>query len=127
MSSLKIKDKPASIPAAVFGWRFLPMLTIAPLPSHTLGGVVLHTLLQRLQKCSFFKGGGKEGRREDPTYKSSALLVTYILLQKCFSGVILVNLVEIYLSYIEMLKIYLKCRQVLKTSMQFESCLIDLT
>lgn len=106
------------------------MLTIAPLPSHTLGGRggVLHTLLQRLQKCSFFKGGGKEGEREDPTYKSSALLVTYItLLQKCFSGVILVNLVEICLSYIEKLKIYPKCRQVLKASVQFESCLIDLT
>lgn len=104
------------------------MLTIAPLTIPHSGGVVLHTLLQRLQKCSFFEGGGKERGREDPTYKSSTLLVTYItLLQKCFSGIILVNLVEICLSYIEMLKIYPQCRHVLKTSVQFESCLIDLT
>lgn len=74
------------------------------------------------------KGGGKEGGRKDPTYKSSVPLVTYItLLQKCFSGVILVSLVEIRLSYTEMLKIYPKCRQVLKTSVQYESCLTDLT
>ena len=45
---------------------------------------------------------------------------------KCFSGVVLVNLVEICLSFIEMLKIYPKCRRVLRTSVLYESCLTDL-
>ena len=38
-SSLKNKNKPVSILAVAFGWRFLPMPTIAPLPSHTLRGL----------------------------------------------------------------------------------------
>lgn len=49
------------------------------------------------------------------------------LYSKCFNGVVLVNLVEICLCFIEMLKISPKCRQVLKTSVQYESCLTDLT
>lgn len=44
------------------------------------GGFISHALLQRLQKCSFFKGSGKEGGREDPTYKSSVLLITFLTL-----------------------------------------------
>lgn len=56
------------------------------------------------------------------------MLVTRItLLQKCSSGAVLVNLVEIRLSGMEMLKSYPKCRQVQKTSVQYESCLTDLT
>lgn len=66
-SSLKIKDKPASIPAAVFGWRFLPMLTIAPLPSHTLGGLYF-TLFSRDYKnvASSREVGRKEEGRTQP-------------------------------------------------------------
>lgn len=64
----------------------------------------------------------QEGKKEGRTQSVGAvdcLLVTYItLLHKRFSGVILMALVEVCLSYIEMLKIYPKCRQILKTSVQ---------
>lgn len=64
----------------------------------------------------------QEGKKEGRTQSVGAvdcLLVTYItLLHKRFSGIILMALVEVCLSYIEMLKIYPKCRQILKTSVQ---------
>jgi len=104
------------------------MSTIAPPPSHTLGG--LYLVLFSRDYTNVVASSREVGRKEEGRAQATRAVYCWSLFShysKYFSGVVLVNLVEICLSFIEMLKIYPKCRQVLKTSVQYESCLIDLT
>lgn len=75
--------------------------------------------------------GGKEAGRKEAGETQSVRAEQYTtashLFCKCFSVVILATLVEVCHTYMEILKIYPKGRQILKTFVQCESCFIDLT
>lgn len=103
------------------------MSTFAPPPSHTGGGLYLMLFSRDYKNVASSREVGRKEEGRAQATRAVYCWSLFSLYSKCFSGAALVNLVETRLSFIEMLKIYPKCRQVLKTSIQYESCLIDLT
>ncbi|KAF3824783.1 hypothetical protein GH733_010117 [Mirounga leonina] len=84
------KDEPASILAAAFGWRYLPMSTIAPPPSHTMGGLYLVLFSRDYKKV--VASSREVGRKEEGRAQATRAVYCWSLFShysKYFSGVVL--------------------------------------